>query len=69
MKNDHEMAQIFNNIDEHGSDAECLDLYHKQTQLRQRTQKHPNLGHAHRVLGPLSSVNTIPMLGYITALI
>ena len=27
IKNDHEMAQIYYNIDEHGSDAESSDLY------------------------------------------
>ena len=30
-KNDHEMARIYNNIDEHCSDAECSDLYHQRT--------------------------------------
>jgi len=46
MKNDHEITQIYNNIDD--SDAECSDL------------------NARRVLGSLSSTNTIPMSGYIT---
>jgi len=32
-KNDPEMAQIYNNIDEYGSNAECSDLYHQQTRF------------------------------------
>jgi len=73
-KNDHEMAQIYNNIDKDGSNVECSDLY-QQTWFQCSTscsaselQKHPNLAHVCRVLGPLSSAYTIPMLGYVTAL-
>ena len=28
------MAQIYNNIDEHGSNAERSDIYHQQTRFR-----------------------------------
>ena len=60
------MAQIYYNIAEHGSDAECLDLFHQQTQFRclascspSEHRKNPNL--AHRGLGRLTSANTILM--------
>jgi len=53
----------------HGSDAECSDLYHQRTRFWCSTccsafehRKHPNLMHTRRVLGPLSSTNTIPMI-------
>ena len=57
----------------YGSDAEWSDLYHQQTGFQWSTccfafdrRKHPSFVHACRVLGTLSSTNTIPMLGYIT---
>ena len=57
----------------HGSDAECSDPYQRRTQFRysaccsaSKHQKHPSLAHTRRVLGPLSSTNTILMLGYVT---
>ena len=61
----------------HGSDAECSDLYPNQrTRFRcsaccstSEHRKHPSLALVHRVLGPLSSTNTIPMLGYMTTAI
>ena len=51
------MAQIFNNTDEHGTDAECSDLYHHQLMLcsaRETPKLSTNLA------------NTILMLGYVT---
>jgi len=73
LKNDHEIAQIFNNIDEHCSDAECSDLYHQQTRFQcsaclpaSEYLKQPNLVHMRRMLGPLSSTTMILMLGYVT---
>ena len=46
------MAQVYNNIDEHGSDAECSNIYHQQRQIRcsvccsgSEYQKQPNLAH------------------------
>ena len=40
--------------------------HNSDAQLASEHQKHPNLAHMHRVLGSLSSANTIPMLGYVT---
>ena len=60
----------------YGSDAECSDLYHQRTWFRcsaccsvSEHWKRPSFAHVHRVLGPLSSTNTIPMLGYVTTAI
>ena len=54
-----------------GSYAECSDLYDQRTRFRclaccstSKHWKHPSLEHARRVLGRLSSTNTIPMLRY-----
>ena len=33
-KNNHEIAQIYNNIDEHGSDADCLGFHNQQTRFQ-----------------------------------
>ena len=46
--------------------AQITNKHDSDAWLASKHRKHPNLVHTHRVLEPLSSANTIPMLRYVT---
>ena len=53
----------------HGLDAECSVLYHQWQQTQFRAPETPKLAHTRRVLGPLSPMNKILMLRYVTTVL